>query len=259
MHLAVALGMLWSTLVLRNWVPSGPPLFLLFPGSRHQRDGSQKAGPCCPGPGTGWAKKPGLGRSVELCLWIAEVHPIFILAEMGILLHLSWTPKLWDWLRVGGFPMNFLKGINFSFCGLNSEVHIFVCFLSITVCKKLLCLLNRHWDSFVSRGLLKKKKEVSTKYFVSLTEPQEQGRLSKPPFNHLSLKIWRVFYLWGAQPTDMGSHVAVLQFSFCGWMIVTTTTKRNEPPLCWISLCFKSSGRNTWEEKESWLLAPLVQ
>lgn len=31
MPLAVALGMLWSTLALRNRVLSGPPLFLLFP------------------------------------------------------------------------------------------------------------------------------------------------------------------------------------------------------------------------------------
>lgn len=36
--------------------------------------------------------------------------------------------------------MDFLKGILFSFCGLNSEVQIFVCFLSVRVCKKLLSL-----------------------------------------------------------------------------------------------------------------------
>lgn len=211
MHLAVALGMLWITLVLRNGVPSGPPFFLLFPKIQTPERWVSKAGSCCPGSGTGWAKKPALGRSLELCLWIAEVHPILILADAGSLLHLSCTPKMWDWLIVGGFPMNFLKGINFSFCGLNSEVHIFVCFLSITVCKKLLCLLNRHWDSLMSRGLLKKKKkEVSTKYFASLTESQEQGRLSNAPFDHPSLKIWRVFYLWGTQPTNIGCHVAVL-------------------------------------------------
>lgn len=64
---------------------------------------------------------------------------------------------------------------------------------------------------------LLKKKRKSTKYCESLTESQEQDRLSHPPFNHLSLEIWRVFYFWGAQPTDMGSHVSVLHF-FLLWM-----------------------------------------
>lgn len=36
--------------------------------------------------------------------------------------------------------MDFLKVILFSFCGLNSEVQIFVCFLFIIACKKLLFL-----------------------------------------------------------------------------------------------------------------------
>lgn len=148
--------------------------------------------------------------------------------------------------------MNFLKGIHFSFCGFSSGVHIFVCFLSITICKKL--SFKGHWDLLMIRGLLRKKKG-STKYFASLTEAQELGRLSNSPFNHLSLKIWRVFYLQRAQPTNMGCHVAVLQFLFCGWMVVTTTIEISEPPLCWISLCFKSSGRSTWEVKRTWLLA----
>lgn len=59
MRLAVALGTLWNTLVLRSVMSSGPFLFLLLPQMHTWEksfDGAQKAGTGCPGPGPqgGW-------------------------------------------------------------------------------------------------------------------------------------------------------------------------------------------------------------
>lgn len=76
-------------------------------------------------------------------------------------------------------------------------------------------------------GLLKKKKK-STKYCESLTESQEQGRLSHPS-TICPLRSGESFFLWGGQPTGTRSHIAALQFFFL-WIDDHQHHQRSEQP-----------------------------
>ena len=128
MHLAVALDMLWNTST-EKWSVFRAPSLPASPPNPDTRRWFSKSRSKLPRPwhrvGKEEARLGDVCRAVPLngwsafCPYISRYRDFTTAALDSKNVRLAYT---------GGFPMDFLKGILFSFCGLNSEVQIFVCF-----------------------------------------------------------------------------------------------------------------------------------